>query len=280
MKKGVNYWIFEAGLTAAEAFRLAREAGYEGVELTLAESDGPLHLGTTDEECDLLKKAAAEAGIELYSVATGLYWTYSLTSDDPEQREKAKSIVRKQLHLAARLGCDRILVVPGAVSVSFAPELGVVPYETVYNRSLEAIKELASEAERLQVKLCVENVWNNFLLSPVEMRDYIDKIGSPWVKVYFDVGNVVKFGYPEHWITALGDRIGSIHFKDFRRASENLSGFVDLLAGDVNYPAVMDALNSVGYDSWVTAEMVPPYTYYPRTIVYNTSRSMDAILGR
>ncbi|MEA4824849.1 MAG: sugar phosphate isomerase/epimerase family protein [Clostridiaceae bacterium] len=280
MYKGINFWAFEAGITTADAFRLARDAGYDGVELTLAQADGPVSLTTSKEECALIAKQAADAGIKLYSLATGLYWTYSLTDPDAEKREKAKNIVRRQLQLASWLGCGTILVVPGAVSVSFAPDLGVVPYETAYDRSLEALRELAPEAERLGVVLGVENVWNNFLLSPLEMRDFLDKIGSSFVKSFFDVGNVVKFGYPEHWIAALGSRVGIIHFKDFRREADNLAGFVDLLEGDVNYPAVMDALRAIGYDGWVTAEMLPPYTHYPRTLIYNTSRAMDAILGR
>ncbi len=280
MYKGINFWSFEAGISAADAFRLAHDAGFDGVELTLAEADGPVTLATSKEECARIAKQAADAGVKLYSLATGLYWTYSLTDPDPAKREKAKNIVRRQLQLASWLGCGTILVIPGAVSVSFAPDLGVVPYETAYNRSLDALRELAPEAERLGVVLGVENVWNSFLLSPLEMRGFLDQIGSAFVKSFFDVGNVVKFGYPEHWIAALGSRIGIVHFKDFRREAGNLAGFVDLLEGDVNYPAVMDALRAIGYDAWVTAEMLPPYTHYPRTLIYNTSRAMDAILGR
>ena len=194
MKKGINFWAFEDGITAADAFRLAHDAGFEGVELTLAENEGPLTLSTTEEDCRKLAAEAAAAGVSLYSVATGLYWTYSLTSDDACNREKAKDVVKKQLQLAKWLGCGTILVVPGAVSVSFAPELGVVPYETAYNRSLAALKDLAPEAERLGVTIGIENVWNNFLLSPLEMRGFLDEIGSPFVKSFFDVGNVL-FSY-------------------------------------------------------------------------------------
>lgn len=280
MYKGINFWAFENGITAADAFRLAHDAGFDGVELTLDEASGPVTLSSTREDCAALVREAEAAGIRLYSLATGLYWTYSLTDPSPERREKAKNVVRRQLELASWLGCGIILVVPGAVSVSFAPELGVVPYETAYERSRDALRELAPEAERLGVVIGLENVWNNFLLSPLEMRGFLDEIGSPFVKSFFDVGNVVRTGYPEHWISALGSRVGIVHFKDYRREAGNLSGFVDLLAGDVDYPAVMDALRGIGYDGWVTAEMLPPYAHYPRTLIYNTSRAMDAILGR
>ena len=114
----------------------------------------------------------------------------------------------------------------------------------------------------------------------MEMRDFIDKIDSPFVGSYFDVGNVVINGYPEHWIRILGNRIKKVHFKDFRRAVGTLDGFVDLLAGDVNYPEVVKALEEVGYDGWVSAEMIPNYKYHTETIIYNTSNAMDAILGR
>ena len=279
MKKGINTWAFRAGMPLEQIFSLAARTGYEGVELVLDES-GPVNLCSTEEDMSLVKKLAKDAGISLYSLATGLYWKYSLTSDDPSLRAKARYVVRRQLELASQLGCDTILVVPGAVSVEFAPELSVVPYDTAYNRALEAIEELREDAQKLGVCIGVENVWNNFLLSPLEFRDFIDRVDSKWVGAFFDVGNVVKFGYPEHWINILGQRIQKIHFKDFRRGAGNLAGFVDLLSGDVDYIAVMNALREIGYDGWVTAEMLPPYASYPDQLIYNTSGAMDRILGR
>ncbi len=278
MKKGISIWSF-AGGTLAENFKLAKEAGFDGVEVALAE-DGEINLNTSVSELLKIKAQAKDAGIELYSVASGLYWSYSLTSDSEEMREKAKACVRRQLEVASILGCDTILVVPGAVSVSFAPELGVVEYDKAYERSLEALLELKKDAEKYKVSIAIENVWNNFLLSPLEMRDFIDKIGSEYVGSYFDVGNVLYSGYPEHWIKILGNRIKKVHFKDYKKSVGSLDGFVDLLAGDVNYPAVANALKEIGYDGWVSGEMLPPYTHYPEAILFNTSNSMDKILGR
>ena len=123
-------------------------------------------------------------------------------------------------------------------------------------------------------------MWNKFLLSPMEMADFIDKVGSDYVGSYFDVGNVVYIGHPEHWIKILGKRIKKVHLKDYRKEAGGLCGFVDLLSGDVNWKNVTDKLGEIGYDGWVTAEMLPPYTFYPETIVYNTSNAMDKILGR
>ena len=278
MKKGINIWSF-AGGSLAENFRLAKDAGFDGVEVALDEQ-GEISLVSTQADMQKIRAAAEEAGIELYSVASGLYWKYSLTSEDPILREKAKDCVRKQLQVAAWLGCDTVLVVPGAVSVSFAPELGVTDYEKAYERSLEAFLELKKDAERLRVSIGLENVWNNFLLSPLEMRDFIDRIGSDYVGSYFDVGNVLLTGYSEQWIRILGKRIKKVHFKDYRRAVGSLDGFVDLLAGDVDWKAVKGAFDAIGYEGWATGEMLPPYAQYPETILYNTSKAMDKILKR
>lgn len=278
MKKGISIWSFTAG-TLEEKFRLAKAAGFDGVEVAM-DATGDITPETGFAETETIRKLAKGTGIELYSVASGIYWQHSLTSNDKNEREIAKSCVKKQLQLAAWLGCETILVIPGAVSVSFAPELGVVDYDTAYGRTLEALKELAPEAERLNVHIGLENVWNNFLLSPLEMRHLIDEIGSTHVGSYFDVGNSVANGYPEQWIKILGNRIKKIHFKDYRRSVGSLDGFVDLLAGDVDWKAVISALKNNGYDGWVTGEMIPPYQQYSDQIIFNTSKSMDRILGR
>lgn len=280
MKKGINIWSFPEGMKIVDCMKLAKQAGFDGIELALNET-GELGLESTDEEILGYKKAAEEIGIELTSLATGLYWTYSLTSNNPEIREKAKSILKKQIDAAALLGVDTILVVPGAISgLGFTPESEIVEYDVAYERALEVMKEFAPYAETKKVNIGIENVWNKFLLSPLEMRDFIDKVGSDYVGSYFDVGNVIYSGYPEHWIKILGKRIKKVHFKDFRRDVGTLGGFVDLLAGDVNYPAVVKALENVGYDCFVIAEMIPAYTHYTDQILYNTSASMDRILGR
>lgn len=208
------------------------------------------------------------------------YWDYSLTDDCPEKRAKAESIVKKQLETAKILGCDTILVVPGAVRVEFAPALGIVDYETAYHRSLDAFSHLKDDAEALCVSIALENVWNRFLVSPMEMRDFIDAIGSPYVGSYFDVGNALFNGEPEHWIRVLGNRIKKVHFKDYRLNVGTLDGFVDLLAGDVNYPEVVKALEEIGYTDWVSAEMIPSYRHYPDALIQNTSCAMDHILKR
>ncbi len=278
MKKGISIWSFP-NQSLAESFALAKDAGFEGVEVALDEV-GEVSLQSTEADLLKVKQQADDNGIELYSVASGLYWANWLNADCEKERARAKDIVKKHLETAKTLGCDTILVIPGSVNADFANPGRVVDYLATYERSLEAINELKEYAEKTGVSIGLENVWNKFLTSPLEMRDFIDKVGSDYVGSYFDVGNVLYNGYPEQWIRILGKRIKKVHFKDYRIEAGGLHGFVDLLAGDVNYPEVVKALNEIGYDGWVSAEMIPNYKYHTEAIIYNTSFAMDKILGR
>ncbi|RAP73173.1 sugar phosphate isomerase/epimerase family protein [Paenibacillus montanisoli] len=279
MKKGINIWSFPQGTTIAESIRIAKDAGFEGIELSLNET-GELSLEVTEQEIRDIKARLEEAQLDIAGLATGLYWSYSMTSESEANRTKAMDITRRQLELAANFGVDAILVIPGAVGVDFIPGSEVVDYDLAYERALECISTLSSDAKAAGVSIAIENVWNKFLLSPLELRTFIDTVNSEFVGSYFDVGNVVHSGYPEQWIKILGKRIKKVHFKDYRRQAGGLHGFVDLLAGDVNYPAVVEALRSIGYNNYVTGEMIPGYAHHGEQIIYNTSRAMDAILGR
>jgi len=278
VKKGINIWSFRGGLSPREYISMAKDAGYDGIEFALDET-GIISLDSSDNEIKEIKRIAEGEGLETPSLASGLYWKYPLTSSNEATREKAKDIVKRQLDVAALLGADTILVVPGLVGADFIPGGEVTEYDVAYDRSLEALTELKGYAEKTKVNIGLENVWNKFLLSPLEMRDFVDKIDSPYVGVYFDVGNVLFSGYPEHWIKILGNRIKKVHFKDFKVSVGNINGFVDLLSGDVNYPAVVEQLEKVGYDDFVIAEM-GVYKNYPDQTVYTTSIAMDKILGR
>lgn len=278
MKKGINIWSFAAG-SLQDTFTLAKDAGFEGVEVAL-NAEGEINLASTEAELQQVKQMAKDHGLELYSLVCGMCWDNFLSDTNEANRTKAMDTVKKQLETAAILGCESILVLPGCVNAEFAAPGYVADYATCYDTALESVNALKETAEQYKVEIALENVWNKFLLSPVEMRDFIDKVNSPYVGSYLDVGNTLANGYPEHWIRALGNRIKKVHFKDYRIAAGGLHGFVDLLAGDVNYPAVMAALADIGYDGWVSAEMIPGYTHYPDTLIYNTSRAMDRILGR
>ena len=278
MKKGINIWSFPQG-TIKENLTLAKNAGFEGVELAL-NGTGELSMESTESEIKEVKKIADDLGLSLYSLSCGLCWDYRLSDDDENLREKAKDMIKKQLDTAKILGADTVLVIPGVVNVEFSFPEKKVAYDVVYERAVKGINELKAYAESLKVSMGLENVWNKFLLSPMEMRDFIDKIGSDYVGSYLDVGNTLYCGYPEDWVRILGKRIKKVHFKDYRLQAGGLHGFVDLLAGDVDYPEVVKALNEIGYDGWVSAEMIPNYKHHTDAIIYNTSYAMDRILGR
>jgi len=278
MKKGINIWSFPNN-TIKENLILAKDAGFEGVELAL-NGEGELSINATDKEIKEIKDVADSLGLSLYSLSCGLCWDYRLSDDDANIRQKAKDMIKKQIDTAKGLGADTVLVIPGAVNVEFSMPDKKVAYDVVYNRALEGLSELKSYAEQAKVNIGLENVWNKFLLSPMEMRDFIDKIGSDYVGSYLDIGNTLYCSYPEDWVRILGKRIKKVHFKDYRLQAGGLHGFVDLLAGDVNYPEVVNALNEIGTDVWVSAEMIPNYKHYTDTIIYNTSNSMDKILRR
>lgn len=278
MKKAISYWSF-AGSDVFEKLKLARNAGFEAVELTL-DGEGAVTMESTKEDILKIKEYGNSLGLSFHSVAASLYWAYNYTSEDPENREKAKSVTKKQLEIASWLGCDTILVVPGAVYVPWEPG-EIVEYDVAYERALSALRELAPLAEEYKICIGVENVWNHFLLSPLEMRDFIDNVGSEFVGAYFDVGNVLNVGFPEHWIKILGSRIKKVHIKDCTVADAVSASYEkNLLEGDINWPSVMDALKKIGYEDVITAEILPPYAHYPDALIYNTSTAMDYILGR
>jgi hexulose-6-phosphate isomerase len=278
MKKSISQWSLPDPANLTDGLLIARAAGFEAVEPCM-DAKGPVSLESTRSDVESILDQIRTAGLEVSSVATGVLWQTPLSASDPDTRTEAKRRLHKLIEVATWFETDAILVIPGAVDVCFVPNAEVVPYDVVYERSRESIQEVLPAAEEAGVTICIENVWNSFLLTPLEMRDYVDSFESRFVKAYFDVGNVIRFGYPEQWIRILKDRIKRVHLKDFRRAAGGLEGFVDLLAGDVNWPAVMKAFRDVGYDGYLTAEM-GRYRYYPEAVLFNTSTAMDFILAK
>ena len=276
MKKSINIWSF-VNKNNKQAMKLAKDAGFEGIELALG-GDGEISMISTDEDLLSIRSYAEELGIKIPSLSSGLCWANSLTANDPEERQRAFDMVVRQLYCAKMIGAETILVIPGSVSVEFVPEWGVVDYDVVWDRALEQMKKLAPIAEQMGVQIGLENVWNKFLLSPLEMRNFIDAVGSDWVGAYFDTGNVVHSGYPEQWIKILGKRIFKVHFKDYRRNPGGLNAFVDLLAGDVDWKAVRAAFEAIGYEGWAAGEMIPQYVQGSDQLIYNTSASMERIM--
>ena len=242
-----------------------KKAGFDGIEVVMREEGGWLGLETTEEEVSRLRKVVEDAGLEVHSVMGGLLWQYRLSDPDPKVREQGMMVVERGLERARWLGASALLVVPGVVNEETS-------YEEAYERSFAAIRALASKAEKEQVAIGVENVWNKFLLSPMEMVRFIDDVGSEYVGAYFDVGNIVTYGYPEQWIRSLGARIRKVHLKDFGR-----QGFTHLLQGDVHWPEVMAALREVGYDDYLTAEL-GLYRHYPEQMLRDTVHAIEELM--
>jgi len=252
--------MFEGGLEArkpiTQAMREAKQLGFDAIELAIA-SRGVLTHRQTQTECEDIAADAQKIGLEISSLASGESWTCSPTANDPDVRKKIIDFTCKALQVAKWLGTDAYLFVPGAVDVFFLPDAEVIPYDVCYERAQQAVRCILPIAEQTRVAICIENVWNKFLLSPLETRDFIDSFNSEMVGAYFDVGNVLLTGYPDQWIRILGKRIKRVHTKDFKRSVGTVEGFVDLLAGDVNFQAVKEALTCIGYDGYVTAELLP-----------------------
>lgn len=261
MKKGINYWAFppnEDGspIGPIAAIRKAKSLGFDCIELTI-DAEGELTCKTTKETAERFRAEADAVGIELLTVASGLAWSVSPTDPDPAVRSQAIRNAERSLELCSQLGAKTLLYLPGMVSASFVPSFSPQPYEKVAAWAKEAVEKLLPTAEKLKVNLGIENVWNRFLLSPIEMRDFIDQFQSEWVGSYLDVGNVLLFGHPGDWIKTLGKRIKSVHMKDFRVTVGNLDGFVDLLSGDIDFKEIMPLFREIGYTGPFTAEIVP-----------------------
>ncbi len=241
LKKGIMWGCIETGKTILEKFQAAKLAGYDGVEVDS-------HLDRNE-----VLQASKSTGLPVHSVCDSKHWNLVLSSPDPKVREEGVEALKVALEDAKTFGADAVLLVPGRVTDS-------VTYDQCWNRSSEEIKKAIPFAEKLNVKIAVENVWNNFLLSPLEAVRYIDQFQSQWVGAYFDCGNILAYGWPEQWIKILGKRIAKIHIKEYSRKIADTQGKsagfnVKLREGDVNWTAVMNALDEVGYHGWVSIEM-------------------------
>jgi len=267
MKKGMVLAGFK-DLPLKELLEEYKKAGFDGIEVVMREKEGWLGLETTEEEAIQLRKAVEDAGLEVHSVMGGLLWQYRLSDPDPKVRDKGMMVVERGLERARWLGASALLVVPGVVNEETS-------YEEAYERSFAAIRQLASKAEQEQVSIAVENVWNKLFVSPLEVRDFLDKVDSEYVGWFFDVGNVVLFGFPEQWIDILGHRIKKVHFKDFEMDHRTRTyAWPQLMDGAVNWPKVMAALRRAGYDDYVISEVGGD-----RKVFAETLRRMDRILA-
>jgi L-ribulose-5-phosphate 3-epimerase len=243
MKIGVTQIILGT-MSLDDTLSLCQDAGYESVELTFRDGKD-LNANMSRSEIEGVGEKCKAVGIEIGSVIASYADRGNLLSPDAEERESGvKSLVRN-LEIAGILGVGGILLHPGQLTVSDT-------YQSVWDNLIGILKEVAPIAAQNKAAIGVENVWNKFLLSPKEMREFVDEVDSEWVGVYLDTANMMAYGYPEHWIRELGARIRRVHFKDFDRQTHR---FVNLLDGDTDWPTVVHELRSIGYDGPVIHEV-------------------------
>jgi L-ribulose-5-phosphate 3-epimerase len=283
-KKSINLWAFPypGRMTLEECLRLAKSAGYDAVELNYdLESDLSPKAGTA--ELVEIRRMADRIGIGISGLCSFLFWPYPLTSSDPAKRERGMELAGLMTRAAHDLGVENLLVVPGAVHIPWRDDHEPVRNDICLARAREAVGRLLPAAEKLGVFMNMENIFfNGFLMSPMEMNEFVDGFGSGHVQVHFDTGNIALFHHAEHWIPILGKRTRNIHFKEFNKkgTDHSLEAFRPLLDGSTNWPAVMDALDALDYEGYVTFEYFHPYAHYPEALIYQTSDSLDRILGR
>jgi len=258
MKIGLNLWTavsFGPRIVPplTEVFEKAKEFGYDGVELVYDDASmNPQKIG--GEERRRWRESLESLGLQVPSVATGVFWKYNLGSNDERVREEGKKYIRLGLELASDFDARVLLVVPAVADPS-------IPYAKIYENAVNSIRGAAKAAEDHGVVIGLENVWNKFLYSPLEFRRFIEDVGSDFVKFYFDVGNVVALGYHEHWIGVLGDLIAMVHVKDFDAEIGGLRAFRHIGRGSIDWPRVLGLLRGAGYDDFLNVECPP--SFYP-----------------
>ncbi len=235
LRKALQLRMLPRELSDADKFKLAKKCGFDGIEASpMDDLDAARRLG----------RLARQAGVPIHSIVYG-GWGAPFSDPDPKVIEKGLAGMETALRSAKALGAEVVLLVPAVVKEN-------VSYEQAYKRSQRHIRKLLPLAEELGVVIAVENVWNKFLLSPLEFARYVDEFESPWLKAYFDIGNVILFGYSQDWIRTLGKRTVKIHLKDFKRSGYK---WTNLLDGDVNWPQVRRALDETGYEGFLTTEL-------------------------
>lgn len=264
LKKGLGLGMISEDLSLTDKFKLAKDLGFDGIEL-----NSPVDFNKTE-----ILEAKEKSGIELPSVVNKDHWKMPLSSPDPEIRKQIIRSVAESLQEVKDFGGDTVLVVPGVVNEQ-------VSYEQAYITALSSVRELIPYAEKTGMQIGLENVWNNFLISPLDAKRFIDEINHPLFGWYFDIGNVLRYGWPEQWIKTLNSRIKKLHIKEYSRKKMNDEGLwegfnVNLLEGDNNWPEVMKAVREVNHQGgWLIAEV----NGGDRTRLEDISTRMDKIIS-
>lgn len=257
IRKGVLESMLPKNMPMTDRFQIGKDVGFECVEC---------HTEEDPKRADEILKASQKTGLKIHSVMNSAHWKFPLSSSDPEVVATSMKGMETSLRNAALWGAETVLLVPAVVN----PETS---YKDAWTRSQVQIKKLIPMAEKLKVIIAVEEVWNKFLLSPLEFANYVDSFQSPWVKAYFDVGNVVLYGYPQDWIRTLGKRIVKLHLKDFKFAKRQAE-FVALREGEIDWKEIYKALSEIGYKGAATVELSGGDKDY----LAEVSRRVDLIL--
>ncbi len=258
IRKAVLFEMLPKSLSVADRFKLARDTGFEAIECPT----------TPDQNmADEIKKASESAGVPVHSVMNMAHWKYPLSAADPAVVAESVKGMETSLRNAHFWGAETVLLVPAVVNAETS-------YQDAWTRSQQQIHKLIPLAAELKVVIAIEEVWNKFLLSPLEYVKYIDEFASPWIRSYFDVGNVALTGYPQDWIRTVGPRIAKLHIKDFRFRKMQAE-FVALREGDIDWPAIYKALAEIGYRGTATVELAGGDEAYLREV----NRRFELILS-
>jgi len=283
-KKSINQWAFPypQKMSLEQCLRLAKDAGFDGIELNY-DLDNDLSPKHGTKHYEEIRKLADKIGIAISGLCSFLFWPYPLTANDPAKRERGVELAGLIAQCAHDLGVENVLVVPGAVHIPWRDDYEPVANDICDERAKKAVARLLPAAEKLKVKLNIENIFfNGYLLSPQEMCDFVDSFHSEHIRVHFDTGNIMMYQFPEHWIKILGKRIQNVHLKEFTKkgTDTSLESFRPLLDGTTNWPAVLSALDANSYRGYLTFEYFHPYPHFPEALVFQTSDSLDRMLGK
>ncbi len=277
MIKGISYLSIENGLSNNESIESAlsqtKSNGFDALELSVS-NEGVINTNTSKTECETIRQQIDDSGVFVDSIATGMSWGISPTSDDEVVRKNSIRLHQEALKVASYLECKALLFVPGVVKSPISSE--IVRYDRALDRLRDAINQLLPIAEDLDVDLCMENVWNGLFYSPIELRNFVDSFNSDKLGVYLDIGNLIGYQqYPPHWIELLDSRIKRVQIKDFQ---ENFDwtgsfSFCDIGTGDVPWKETIEALKTINYQNTIIAEMLP----WDATILSRTSAAMDQL---
>jgi hexulose-6-phosphate isomerase len=275
VKKSIGDNMFPKEWSFGEGLALVKKAGYDGIELWLGAKPW-FQVETSDADVRALRRQVEDAGLGVSNVANTLDWDRPVSSRDPRVRDQAFRHITRQIETAGILGTDAILVVAGIVTEE-------TPYQEVYPRTVEALRKLAETAARAKVRIGCENCCSEqrFLMSPREFELFLDDVGSPWVGLHLDVGNIHDTGFPEQWIEIHGPRITRVHVKDVLRHRGRCgdeSVYTNLFLGDNNWKAIREAFQKVGYDDWIIAEMESRYRFARDQQFHDTAAAMDRFI--